>query len=78
MNLFKPFSPHVIARFVRKGLNQSGRRTKEQQTRLQCLVWAMPKSVMPSGAMKSARMWQCLLKPRDWIAFCSKTFYQQL
>jgi len=36
-------------------------------TRLQCLAWAMPKSVMPSGAMKSAkllrrkstRIWQC-------------------
>jgi len=56
MKLFKPFTPRVIAWFVRKGLNQSGRRTKEQQTRLQCSAWTMPKSVMPSGAMKSARI----------------------
>jgi len=74
MKLVKPFTPHVTAWSIRKGLNQSGRRTKEQQTRLQCLAWAMPKSVMPSGAMKSARIWQCLRKPRDWIAFSSKTF----
>jgi len=56
VKLFKPFTPHVTAWFVRKGLNQSGRRTKEQQTRLQCSAWTMPKSVMPSGAMKSARI----------------------
>jgi len=78
VKLFKPFAPHVTAWFVRKGLSQSGRRTKEQQTRLQCSAWKMPKSVMPSGAMKSARIWQYLLKPRDWIALCSKTFLQQL
>jgi len=38
MKLFKPFTPHVIAWSVRKGFNQSIRRTKEQQTRLQCLA----------------------------------------
>ena len=51
----------------RRGCNKSIRRTKEQQTRLQCLAWAMPKSAMPSGAIKSAkllkrksaRIWQC-------------------
>ena len=64
---FKPFTPHVIAWSVRKGFNQSIRRTKGQKTRLQCLASAMPKSVMPSGAMKgakllrrkSARIWRC-------------------
>ena len=56
MKLFKPFTPHVIAWFVRKYFNQSIRRTKEQKTRLQCLAWAMPKSVMLSGAMKSANL----------------------
>jgi len=67
MKLFKPFTSHVIACSVRKCFNQSIRRTKEQKTRLQCLAWAMPKSVMLSGAMKnakllrrkSARIWQC-------------------
>ena len=67
MKLFTPFTPHVIAWPVRKGFNQSIRRTKEQKTRLQCLASAMPKPVMPSGAMKSAkllrrksaRIWQC-------------------
>ena len=69
MKLFKPFTqrPHVIAWSVRKGFNQSIRRTKEQKTRLQCLASAMPKPVMPSGATKSAkllrrksgRIWQC-------------------
>ena len=64
--LFKPFTPHVIAWSVRKGFNQSIRRTKEQKTRLQYLASTMPKPVMPSGAMKSAkllrknaRIWQC-------------------
>ena len=57
----------VIAWSARKGFNQLIRRTKEQKTRLQCLPSAMPKPVMPSGAMKSAkllrrksaRIWQC-------------------
>ena len=56
MKLFKPCTTHVIAWSITKGFNQSIRRTKEQQTRLQCLAWAMPKSVMPSGAMKSAKL----------------------
>ena len=62
----KPFNPYVIAWSVRKGFDLSIRRTKEQETRLQCLARAMPKPVMPSGAMKSAklrrksaRIWQC-------------------
>jgi len=63
----KPFTPHVIAWSVRKGFNQSIRGTKEEKTRLQCLAGAMPKPVMPSGVMKSAkllrrksaRIWQC-------------------
>jgi len=54
MKLFTPFTPHVIAWSVRKCFNQSIRRTKEQQTRLQCLASAMPKRVMPSGVMKKA------------------------
>jgi len=49
MNLFKPFTPHVIWWSVRKGFNQSFRKTKEQKARLQCLANAMPKPVMPSG-----------------------------
>jgi len=49
MKLFKPFTPHVIAWSVRKRFNQSIRKTKEQKTRLQRLVSAMPKPVMPSG-----------------------------
>ena len=40
----------------RRGCNKSIRRTKEQQTRLQCLTWAMPKSAMPSRAIKSAKL----------------------
>ena len=70
---FKPFIPHVIAWSVRKGFNQSIRRTKEQKTKLQCLDWAMPKSVMLKRRItnsgdtksaklqrrKSARIWQC-------------------
>jgi len=32
------------------------KRTKEQKTRLQCLAGAIPKSVMPSGAVKSAKL----------------------
>jgi len=67
MKLFKPFAPHAVVWSVRKGLNQSIRRTKEQKTRLQCLACAMPKPVMPSGAMKNAKLlrrksasiWQC-------------------
>jgi len=67
LKLFNPFIPHVIAWSLRKGFNQSIRRTKEQKTTLQYLDWAMPKHVMPSGAMKSAkllrrnstRIWQC-------------------
>jgi len=66
MKLSKPFAPHVIAWSVRKGF-QSIRRTKEQKTRLQCLASAIPKPVVPSGAMKSpkllirksARTWRC-------------------
>ena len=73
MKPFKPFTPHVIAWSVRKGVNQTIRKTKEQKTRLQCLASAMPKSVMPSGAVKSAklltrkkaRIWQCQLIRRD-------------
>jgi len=49
MKLFKPFTPCVIAWSVRKDFNQSIRRTKEQKTRLQRLVNAMPKPAMPSG-----------------------------
>jgi len=41
---------------VRKGFNQSIRRTKEQKTRFQCLARAMPKPVMPAGDMKSAKL----------------------
>ena len=52
MKLFKPFTPHVIAWFARKGFNQSIGRTKGQKTRLQCLASEMPKSVMPSRVMK--------------------------
>jgi len=55
-----------------KVFDQSGRRTKEQKTRLQGLASAMPKSVMSSGAKKReassgkcARIWQCWLKRRD-------------
>ena len=56
---------------------QSIRRTKEQQSRLQCLAWAMQKSVMPSGAMNSAKLlrtkstkiWQSglVLSQFDWF-----------
>jgi len=56
VKVFKPFTPHVIGWSVRKGFNQSIRRTKEQKTRLQCLASVMPKPVMPSGAMKSAKL----------------------
>jgi len=52
MKLVKPFTPNVIAWSVRKVFNQSICRTKEQETRLQCLASAMPKSVMPSAAEK--------------------------
>jgi len=52
MKLVKPFTPHVIAWFTERGFNQSICRTKEQETRLQCLSSAMPKSVMPSAAKK--------------------------
>ena len=52
----KPFNPHVIARSVRIGFDQSIRRTKEQKTRLQCLASTMPKPVMTSGAVKSAKL----------------------
>jgi len=38
MKLFKPFTPHAIAWFVRKVFHQ-----------LQCLASAMPKPVVPSG-----------------------------
>ena len=54
MTVFKSFTSHVIAWSVSKGFHQSIRRRKEQKTRLQCLASAMPKPVMPSGAMKSA------------------------
>jgi len=37
LKLSKPFIPHVIAWSLRKGFNQSIRRTKEQKTTLQCL-----------------------------------------
>ena len=68
MKLFKSlFTPDVIVWTVRKGFNQSIRRTKEQKTRLQRLASEMPKPVMPSGATKSAKLprrksvkiWQC-------------------
>jgi len=49
MKLFKPFTPHAVWWSVRKGFNQSIRRTKEQKARLQCLASAMPKPAMPSG-----------------------------
>jgi len=39
-----------------KVFDRSIRRTKEQKTRLQCLASVMPKPVMPSGAMKSAKL----------------------
>jgi len=44
MKLVKPFTPRVIAWSSRKGFTQSICRTKEQKTRLQCVVSAMPKS----------------------------------
>ena len=49
MKPFKPSTPHAIAWSVRKGFNQSIRRTKKQKTRLQYLASAMPTPVMPSG-----------------------------
>ena len=67
MKLFKLFTPHVIAWSARKGFNQSIRRTKGQKARLQCLASEIPKSVMTSGVIKSAKLlrrksakiWQC-------------------
>jgi len=52
MKLVKPFTPRVIAWPVKKGVNQSICRRKEQKTKLQYVASAMPKSVMPSGAKK--------------------------
>ena len=50
----KPFTPHVIAWYVRKGFKQSIRKTKDQQDcTLQCLAWELPKSVMLSGLWKA-------------------------
>jgi len=46
MKVVKPFAPHLIAWSVRNGFNQSICRTKEQETRLQCLACAMSKPVM--------------------------------
>jgi len=44
---------HILLRGPsEKVFDQSICRTKEQQTRLQCLTSAMPKSVMPSAAKK--------------------------
>jgi len=73
MKLFKVFTPHVIAWFVRNGFTQSIRRTKGQKARLQFLASEMPKSVMPSRVIKSAkllrrksaRIRQCQLKRSD-------------
>jgi len=50
MKLVKPFTPHVIARSVRKGFWSVDCRTKEQKMRLKCLASAMQKPVMPSAA----------------------------
>jgi len=53
MKLAKPFTPQVIAYLPgtpEKVFHQSICRTKEQNTRLQCLASAMPKSVIPSAA----------------------------
>jgi len=38
MKLVKPFTPHVIARSVRKGFWSVDCRTKEQKMRLKCLA----------------------------------------
>jgi len=78
MKLVKPFTSHVIAWPVRKGFNQSICRTKEQETRLQCLASAMPKSVMPSAA----KMRKVSEKKRADLAVLVKTqglnrFFQQ-
>ena len=73
MKLLRPFAPHVIAWSVMKGFNQSLRRMKEQETRLQCLARAMSKPVKPSAAMKSVNLlrrkstsiWQFSQKRRE-------------
>ena len=56
MKLFKLFTPHVIVWFARKGFDQSVGGTKGQKSRLQYLASEMPKSVMPSGVIKSAKL----------------------
>jgi len=50
MKLTKPFAPHAMRVPSERVLNQSICRTKEQETRLQCLASAMPKFAMASGA----------------------------
>jgi len=52
MKLVKPLSPYNIAGSVTKSFNQLICRMKEQETKLQCLASAMPKSVMSSAAKK--------------------------
>jgi len=56
MKLFKLFTPHVIAWSTRKGFNLLICRMKEQKARLQCLASEMPKSVMTSGVIKTAKL----------------------
>ena len=86
MKLAKTFILHAIACSVRmrKGLNQSICRMKEQKTRLQCLASVMPKFVMPSGTKKrkvsdaKRKNLAALAKtPRLNRFFSSSTFKQQ-
>ena len=64
-----------------KVLNQSIYRMKEQKTRLWCLASEMPKSVMPSAAIKrkvfkekKRKNLAVLLKRRNWNIFFQQSF----
>ena len=73
MKLFKPFTPHVIAWPVRKGFNQSIRKTKEQKTRLQCLASAMPELKCDQDIRSYEKRKASKKKKRKDLAVLAKT-----
>ena len=70
MKLFKPFTPRVIAWSIRKGFNQSIRRTKEQKTRLQWLTWS---DAEICNAIRSYEKRKASKKKRKVLAVLAKT-----
>ena len=77
--LLKSFTQHVIAWSVRKGFNQSVRRTKEQKTRLQSWAFAgggAKRAFPPGNETKISRKRKISsIIPISWVNSCNESLF---